>query len=445
LGVAATVCLDFLSLGRRNLVSEQAAPLQTESSLTKFLNGTWNQQLEGRLLAESSLKELLLPPWSLFLYSVSGRTNEEVTRGQDGWLFLTSRLHPPKDGGSDLLLRTTANFSALNQRLRGIGIGLCLVPIPTKAWVYPEKAPAGVDTNAAFHRSLLAEFDDQHLEVMDLWHVWRKAQTQEDRYCHTDSHWSWFGARLAAEAIAEHAGLLVPEEERITNLEVVAEFPDVGDLVRMLGFDRLLHESPRLLSLVRSLGVEIGSQVAHTVKHSSGETALGTPWKGNHSAPLLVAGTSFSAWPEFDRYLQHASGGRARLEAARGGGLCSALLVAITRILAQPHLDPPPSVIVLEFPIAILWTETRPFDEFGALFASLPAPHLKPAANNRAPQHLVHYLRELANDFHSYYNAHAFIVDDAALCDARLTLISATRVVLGNGLGILGVSAPEKM
>jgi len=67
------------------------------------------------------------------------------------------------------------------------------------------------------------------------------------------------------------------------------------------------------------------------------------------------------------------------------------------------------------------------------------------AANNRAPQHLVHYLRELANDFHSYYNAHAFIVDDAALRDARLTLISAARVVIGNGLGILGVSAPEKM
>jgi len=67
------------------------------------------------------------------------------------------------------------------------------------------------------------------------------------------------------------------------------------------------------------------------------------------------------------------------------------------------------------------------------------------AANNRAPQHLVHYLRDLANEFHSYYNAHAFIVDAAALRDARLTLIVATRVVIGNGLGILGVSAPEKM
>ncbi|MGB5489537.1 MAG: arginine--tRNA ligase [Woeseiaceae bacterium] len=67
------------------------------------------------------------------------------------------------------------------------------------------------------------------------------------------------------------------------------------------------------------------------------------------------------------------------------------------------------------------------------------------AANNRAPQHLVHYLRDLANDFHTYYNAHAFIVDDDALRNARLYLITATRIVIANGLLIIGVSAPEKM
>ncbi len=67
------------------------------------------------------------------------------------------------------------------------------------------------------------------------------------------------------------------------------------------------------------------------------------------------------------------------------------------------------------------------------------------AANNRAPQHLVHYLRDLANDFHTYYNAHVFIVDDAGLRDARLALISAARVIIANGLGTLGVSAPESM
>jgi len=67
------------------------------------------------------------------------------------------------------------------------------------------------------------------------------------------------------------------------------------------------------------------------------------------------------------------------------------------------------------------------------------------AAHNRAPQHLVHYLRDAANDFHTWYNAHVFIVNDVALRDARLTLCVATRSVIANGLGLLGVSAPEAM
>ena len=67
------------------------------------------------------------------------------------------------------------------------------------------------------------------------------------------------------------------------------------------------------------------------------------------------------------------------------------------------------------------------------------------AALTHEPHLLAYYLRELANDFHTYYNAHTFIVDDAALRDARLNLIDATRQVLSNGLGLLGVSAPETM
>jgi arginyl-tRNA synthetase len=67
------------------------------------------------------------------------------------------------------------------------------------------------------------------------------------------------------------------------------------------------------------------------------------------------------------------------------------------------------------------------------------------AASNRAPQHLVHYLRDLANDFHTYYNAHTFIVEDGGLRNARLALIAAARSVIAGGLGILGVSAPDSM
>ncbi len=67
------------------------------------------------------------------------------------------------------------------------------------------------------------------------------------------------------------------------------------------------------------------------------------------------------------------------------------------------------------------------------------------AARAREPHQLAHYLRELANAFHTYYNAHTFLVDDEALRDARLVLITATQQVLRNGLAILGVSAPETM
>ena len=67
------------------------------------------------------------------------------------------------------------------------------------------------------------------------------------------------------------------------------------------------------------------------------------------------------------------------------------------------------------------------------------------AAAARAPHALVHYLRELANTFHSWYNAATFIVDEAALRNARLALAGAVQQVTRNGLGLLGVSAPESM
>jgi arginyl-tRNA synthetase len=70
---------------------------------------------------------------------------------------------------------------------------------------------------------------------------------------------------------------------------------------------------------------------------------------------------------------------------------------------------------------------------------------LEMAAQQRAPHALVHYLRELATDFHAYYNAHQFLVEDAAVRDARLSLVRGVRQVVCSGLGLLGVSAPEAM
>jgi arginyl-tRNA synthetase len=67
------------------------------------------------------------------------------------------------------------------------------------------------------------------------------------------------------------------------------------------------------------------------------------------------------------------------------------------------------------------------------------------ASREFAPYQIAFYLRELAAAFHSYYNAERVLVDDEPVKLARLALIVAIRQVLKNGLGLLGVSAPESM
>jgi len=82
-----------------------------------------------------------------------------------------------------------------------------------------------------------------------------------------------------------------------------------------------------------------------------------------------------------------------------------------------------------------------------ALMAQLARyPELVASAAASLEPHLVaQYLRELAAAFHGWYHAHAFLVDDVALRDARLALAWATRSVIAGGLALIGVSAPEQM
>lgn len=67
------------------------------------------------------------------------------------------------------------------------------------------------------------------------------------------------------------------------------------------------------------------------------------------------------------------------------------------------------------------------------------------AARDLAPHRLVFYLMELAGAFHSYYNRHKVLGVDLPLSQARLLLVGALRRVVRNGLGLIGLSAPERM
>ena len=67
------------------------------------------------------------------------------------------------------------------------------------------------------------------------------------------------------------------------------------------------------------------------------------------------------------------------------------------------------------------------------------------AAERLEPHDVANYLRELAADFHSFYNAHKILEGAREVTNARLALVKATRQVLASGLDLLGVSAPDSM
>ena len=79
-----------------------------------------------------------------------------------------------------------------------------------------------------------------------------------------------------------------------------------------------------------------------------------------------------------------------------------------------------------------------------ARMASFPT-LLADAARELAPHQLAYYLKDLAADFHTFYNAERVRIDDAALQEARMALLVAVRTVLRCGMGLIGVSAPERL
>jgi arginyl-tRNA synthetase len=94
-------------------------------------------------------------------------------------------------------------------------------------------------------------------------------------------------------------------------------------------------------------------------------------------------------------------------------------------------------------------TDTAPLasdQELGLLGRLMEYPEaVEDAAAELAPHAMAFFLRELATEFHSYYNATRILVEDEGVKLARLALAAAVRQVLRNGLALLGVSAPQKM
>ena len=114
--------------------------------------------------------------------------------------------------------------------------------------------------------------------------------------------------------------------------------------------------------------------------------------------------------------------------------LCSILRQAAEKGIAEPDFAEVDATLLKE-PEELKLLKT---------LSSFPAT-IESSALELAPHKYIYYLMELAGQLHSYYNKHKVITDDVGLTRARLCLILALRVVLKNGLTMVGLSAPERM
>jgi arginyl-tRNA synthetase len=111
----------------------------------------------------------------------------------------------------------------------------------------------------------------------------------------------------------------------------------------------------------------------------------------------------------------------------------------ISSVLAQWQGDP---AVLMDADLTALATDA----EFGLLRRLMEYPEtMESAAHDFAPHYIAFYLKDLAGEFHSYYNATHFLVPEQELRHARLALVASVRQVLANGLALLGVTAPDKM
>jgi hypothetical protein len=371
-----------LPVAPRKLMGHEALVTERLRSQARPGDGSLVRLWEHDLRERSPARRALQPLWASTLYALWGHVPRELIVGRDGWLFLRNRVEFPGDPAEVLLRDATLRIAALRRRFAGAGIRLVALPVPPKAAVYPELLPEGTTTRTDLHPALVTQLRQLGVPVIDLLEHWR-SHPQVQVYCRTDSHWSFEGALLAAEAITRAAGVWVPEEDRDLRIERVSS-KDGVDLLRLAG----LPVDEEHLQNVTAWLLRVGGRSLHPLSIAYVKTPLDGVFAARSSggdAPVVVVGTSFSNWPCFPEYLHYFSQGRVLVEARPAEGALGGLRSWLSAFAAGERGSRLPEVLVWEFPTSTLLTNDLGLPGMEEILVQLPAPGLEPWNHGPSP------------------------------------------------------------
>ena len=318
-------------------------PALLESPAAPVLNGRWAAAYQARFDESSPLFEPATTLWGVVEYALFHQGRSGVLVGADGWLFSTEEFAYPADEevAAQALAANLEEIAAVEARLEAEDVRLVVALLPAKARVYREQLGlyALPEGPAGRYEAALAGLRKRGVPVVELLGPLQQAKGSGSVFLRTDTHWTPFGARVAAQEVAEAiSGLGVfdwlDEEEYLTTRSGVE--PYRGDLANFLPlgpfYDALGPADDELASFETVSSGPVGNDLFAEV-----------------DLPVALVGTSYSQderW-HFAGWLRQALGSDLLVAAQRGQGP----LEPMREYLAgEAFRNAPPDLVVWEIP-----------------------------------------------------------------------------------------------
>ena len=282
----------------------------------------------------------------------------------------------PGDRDDRAMVRRCLAF--VSRRLQGLKARVIVAPVPPKVASpeeregfrerYPRNRWGSSVPLYEAQRRELSEFSTMGIESVYLPGVFA-AHPEVQVFARTDTHWTFEGARLAAEAVVRASGYLVPEGSRETRIIEVEPMVDAGNLLDVMGVSSVAVRDGGLeASILETLGgLHRISRLAVVDPRTGAPAARNAPM----DAPVVVVGTSFSEAAEFIPMLQHYSGHRVYAVASPAGGVMGSI-ERVLRQAVESGFGAVPRCVIWEFPFHIMGQAPGSFARLTHLATWLP-------------------------------------------------------------------------
>jgi len=251
-----------------------------------ILNGDWSRAYQKAFEEGLAVRGPALAAWGLARYRLFAEGSRGVLVGRDGWLFTDEELQ----SAGDLEPRLRVELEAVRKtrdELAARGVRLVIALVPAKARVYPEQLGRYPLTRelAGRYRELLARLGDLGIPAPDLLGSLLEGKKGGQVFLRTDTHWTPYGAEVAAAALAEAVAGLLAEAGSPRARFLTAEGPRLeyrGDLLNFIPLGSWEKRfGPRPDSVLQSV--------------TSAEDPLATGLFDRIIIPVVLVGTSYSA------------------------------------------------------------------------------------------------------------------------------------------------------